>query len=73
MTDPLEGFNLIDFNEESGEATIAIANLILQSESQETVLFERAKAIILKDNGFTIKSVKWVAREDQDRSNKGAE
>ena len=72
MTDPLEGFQLINFDEGTGTATIAISAAILGAASQDEALTQRAIDVISHDNGITVKTVVFVAREaDDETSSKG--
>lgn len=74
MIDPLEGFQLINFDEKTGAATIAISGALLNVASQREALAKRAIEVISHDNGVTVTTVDFVAREAIDEnSRKGAE
>lgn len=66
MTDPIEGFQLINFDEKTGAATIDISRSMLSATSHHDALTERAMKIISRDSGVTVRSVELVARESDD-------
>ena len=60
--DPIEGFQLVNYDDEMKEATVAVDSALLALASQREALAEKAKQIILRDHGKTVHSVLFVER-----------